>query len=467
MTGSPPIVVEGLNHWFGKGPLRRQILYDLTTTIPKGEIIICTGPSGSGKTTMLTIVGALRSAQEGSVRVLGQELRGAKSGVLEGVRKQIGFIFQQHNLLAALTASQNVELGLRVMGKFSRFDLRRKANAMLEAVGLGEHTDKKPEQLSGGQRQRVAIARALVGEPAMLLADEPTASLDRASGREVVDRMQTLAREYGTTILLVTHDNRILDVADRILHLEDGRLAVFTDAVIASTQQLMHTLAENKNRQNIEQLVSGMDEAAFRRMLNDLSQESQRFLQAISQAEDEAYQSMVEQSLRVVTRRVGDLLDAERASLFLVDRERQQLVLHVSQDAPAAGSIRIPLSSGIAGAAAVTGRAVRVADAYADPRFNPDVDRATNFRTRSVLCLPLQDARGEVFAVTQLLNRGDGKPFDDRDERRFAEFASSLGVLLESLVGMVVRAQSRLPLPATPAPQPAVAAEPRRQEPLP
>ena len=376
-------------------------------------------------------------------KVVGQELRGAKSGALEGVRKHIGFIFQQHNLLAALTATQNVELGLRVTGKFSRIDLRKRANAMLEAVGLGEHADKKPDQMSGGQRQRVAIARALVGEPAMLLADEPTASLDRASGREVVDRMQALAKEHGTTILLVTHDNRILDVADRILHLEDGRLSTFTDAVIASTQHLMHTLAESKNRQNLEDVVAGMDEPTFRRMLEDLTRESQQFLQAISRAEDQAYRSMLEQSLRVFTRRVGELLDAERASLFLVDREQQQLVLQVSQDAAQAGTIRIPLASGIAGAAATTGRAVRVADAYADPRFNPEVDRTTNFRTRSVLCLPVHDTSGNVFAVTQLLNRRDGQPFDEIDERRFAEFAGSLGILLESLVGMVAGANAK------------------------
>jgi putative ABC transport system ATP-binding protein len=439
MAAPDPVVVEGLNHHYGRGGLRRQILHDITTTIPAGEIVIVTGPSGSGKTTLLTLVGALRSAQEGSVRVLGQQLNGARSVVLEGVRKHIGFIFQQHNLLGALTASQNVELGLRVTGRFGRAELRRKADAMLEAVGLGEHRHKRADQLSGGQRQRVAIARALVGEPAMVLADEPTASLDRVSGREVVDRMQTLARERGTTILLVTHDNRILDVADRILHLEDGRLSTFTDAVIADTQRMMHTLAQNNDRQHLEQLVAGMDEATFRRTLQEMTQQSQRFLEATALASDEAYQSMLEQSLRIFTRRVGELLDAERASLFLVDREREQLVLRVAEDAPDGDSVRIPLASGIAGAAAVSGQVVRVMDAYADPRFNRDVDRQTGFRTRSVLCLPLHDRAGGVFAVTQLLNRRDGQPFDDRDERRYAEFAASLSVLLESLVGMARR----------------------------
>jgi putative ABC transport system ATP-binding protein len=431
-----PIAVEHLNHYYGRGSLRRQILHGITARIPAGEIVIVTGPSGSGKTTLLTLVGALRSAQEGSVRVLGEELAGAGATTLERVRRRIGFIFQQHNLLAALSAVQNVELGLRVTGRFGRAELARRAQAMLEAVGLGAHASKRPDQLSGGQRQRVAIARALVGDPAMVLADEPTASLDRASGREVVERMQVLAKQHGTTILLVTHDNRILDVADRILHLEDGRLSTFTEAVIANTRQMVHTLAETKSREQIEATVAGMDEPAFRRAMQEMTSEAQRFVEAMARARDEAWRSMLEQSLRAFTRRVGELLDAERASLFLVDRARAELVLHVAQDAPVAGAVRIPLTSGIAGAAASSGKPVRVSDAYADPRFNSEVDRQTGFRTRSVLCLPLHDAAGRVFAVTQLLNRRDGQPFDERDERRFAEFAGSLGVMLESLAGM-------------------------------
>jgi adenylate cyclase len=179
-----------------------------------------------------------------------------------------------------------------------------------------------------------------------------------------------------------------------------------------------------------------MDEHAFRRTLQEMTQQAQRFNEATALARDEAYQSMLEQSLRVFTRRVGQLLNAERASMFLVDADRQQLVLRVAEDAPEGEPLRIPLASGIAGAAASTGEVVRVADAYADPRFNQDVDRRTGFRTRSVLCLPLHDRSGRVFAVTQLLNRRDGRAFDDADERRYADFAASLSVLLESLVEM-------------------------------
>jgi putative ABC transport system ATP-binding protein len=154
MSGTSPIVVENLNHSFGKGSLQKQVLFDVSTEIPAGEIVILTGPSGSGKTTMLTIVGALRSAQSGSVRVLGEELCNAKPATLERVRRQIGFIFQHHNLMNALTAQQNVELGLRVKRAMSRTEVSRRAEEMLAAVGLEQHLHKRPEQLSGGQRQR-------------------------------------------------------------------------------------------------------------------------------------------------------------------------------------------------------------------------------------------------------------------------------------------------------------------------
>jgi putative ABC transport system ATP-binding protein len=250
--GDALIAVEGLSHHYGSGELRKQILFDISTSIEAGEIVIVTGPSGSGKTTLLTLVGALRSAQEGSLRVLGQELRGASASTLESVRKQIGYIFQAHNLIEALSARQNVEMALRLHGGTAT-SIRDRAEQMLTAVGLGERMGHHPSQLSGGQRQRVAIARALASEPRIVLADEPTASLDKESGRDVVDRIQVLAREQGVPVLLVTHDNRILDVADRIVHLEDGRLHSFRDAVLASNQHLMGLLAKNMRREDMRE----------------------------------------------------------------------------------------------------------------------------------------------------------------------------------------------------------------------
>ena len=434
MSASIPISVQGLNHSFGKGALRKQILFDITTEIPQGEIVIVTGPSGSGKTTMLTLVGALRSAQEGSVRVLGQELCGAKPATLEKVRKQIGFIFQQHNLLGALTAIQNVELGARVTGKIRRSELRKRAAQMLEAVGLGDRLHHHPEQLSGGQRQRVAIARALVGEPVMLLADEPTASLDKQSGREVVDRMKFLAREHGTTILLVTHDNRILDIADRIVHLEDGRLSTFTDSVIANNNLMMQTLAESRQKQPIEDVVEALDETGFKEVLQEITEESQRFLEATALANDVAFKSMLARGLSAFTHKLSQLLNAERSSLFLV--EGDSLILKIAKDIEVSEEIRIPVGSGIAGAVAQSGQAINIADAYADTRFNPEVDKQTGYRTRSILSLPVKNQLGEVFAVAQLLNRKDGQPFDQEDEARFANFIVSTGVIFETLEGL-------------------------------
>jgi putative ABC transport system ATP-binding protein len=433
MSRPSPIVVENLNHSFGKGSLQKQVLFDVSTEIPAGEIVILTGPSGSGKTTMLTIVGALRSAQSGSVRVLGEELCNAKPATLERVRRQIGFIFQHHNLMNALTAQQNVELGLRVKRDMSRTEVSRRAEEMLEAVGLEQHLHKRPEQLSGGQRQRVAIARALAGEPGMLLADEPTASLDSQAGREVVDRMQSLARKQGTTILLVTHDNRILDVADRLVHLEDGRLRTFTDAVISNTRHMMQMLAENRQKEPIETIIGSLDEKSFRSSLEELTADSQHFLEVTRKAEDEAFRSMLERALRLFTERLAGLLDAERASLMLVDEEADELVVTVSQDLDVDSRVSVPIGTGIAGAVAQSGETIRIDDAYEDPRFNPEIDRKTGFRTKSILCVPIRDQAGKIFAVTQLLNRQDGEPFDDTDEQKFSEFADSLGVILEAL----------------------------------
>jgi energy-coupling factor transporter ATP-binding protein EcfA2 len=271
----------------------------------------------------------------------------------------------------------------------------------------------------------------------MLLADEPTASLDKQSGRDVVDRLKQLAKEHGTTILLVTHDNRILDVADRIVHLEDGRLSTFTDAVIEDNRRLMNSLAELRHRQPLEEIVDRLDEAGFHRMLEEITDESQRFLEATALANDRAFQSLLERGLRVFTRKLGRILDVERASLFVVDHASRSLVLRVSEDLPEEGEIRIPLGTGIAGAAAASGEAIRVDDAYSDPRFNPEVDRKSGFRTRSILCLPVFDREGRVFGVAQLLNRRDGQPFDQQDERRFGEFVGSIGVILETLEGLV------------------------------
>ncbi len=216
------IKIEHLNFHFGEGELEKQVLYDISLNLPKGQIVILTGPSGSGKTTLLTLVGALRTVQEGSLNVLGNELVGLSNRELIRVRRNIGFIFQAHNLFESLTASQNVEMSVELTERFE--GKQQQAAAMLTKLGLGDRIHYKPKALSGGQKQRVAIARAMVNQPQIILADEPTAALDKASGRDVVNLMRQLCIEKGATVLMVTHDNRILDVADRIINLVDGRL---------------------------------------------------------------------------------------------------------------------------------------------------------------------------------------------------------------------------------------------------
>ncbi|HAG81670.1 MAG TPA: ABC transporter [Cyanobacteria bacterium UBA12227] len=218
------ISIQNLNHFFGHGQLRKQVLFNIDLEINASEIVIMTGPSGSGKTTLLTLVGGLRSAQFGSLKVLERELCGASAKALTLARRNHGYIFQAHNLHGSLTALQNVKMGLELHNHLSLKEMQERSAQMLESVGLSNHLNYYPDNLSGGQKQRVAIARALVSHPKIVLADEPTAALDSKSGRDVVNLMQTLAKEQGCTILLVTHDNRILDVADRIVHLEDGKL---------------------------------------------------------------------------------------------------------------------------------------------------------------------------------------------------------------------------------------------------
>lgn len=224
MQSDSVILAKNINHYYGTGQLRKQILYEISTEIKVGEIIIMAGPSGSGKTTLLTLMGGLRSVQEGSLKVLDRELYRATSIQLERLRKQIGFIFQSHNLLNSLTASQNVQMSIALHQQFSMQEAIYKSQEVLEAVGLGNHINAYPNQLSGGQKQRIAIARALVSQPLLILADEPTSALDKKTGRDVVELIQQLAKKQGCAILIVTHDNRIFDIADRIISLEDGRL---------------------------------------------------------------------------------------------------------------------------------------------------------------------------------------------------------------------------------------------------
>jgi len=226
-NSDPLIQVQHLDHAFLEGDMAKQVLHDINLTVHGGEIVILTGPSGSGKTTLLTMLGGLRAAQSGSLKILGVELLHAERRILTQLRRQAGFIFQAHNLLPYLTALGNVRLGLEVHSNWlqrGRSAMDARAAELLMQVGLADRAHYYPEKLSGGQKQRVAISRALVASPRLLLADEPTAALDRDSGREAVALFRELADSKAAAIVMVTHDNKVLDIADRIVNLDGGRL---------------------------------------------------------------------------------------------------------------------------------------------------------------------------------------------------------------------------------------------------
>jgi putative ABC transport system ATP-binding protein len=235
------IDAQCVNHHYGTGEMRKQVLFDNNLQVRAGEIVIMTGPSGSGKTTLLTLMGTLRSVQEGSLKVLGTELFGLGTAATTELRKRIGFIFQAHNLFESLTAFQNVGMATELLG-IPASEAKLQIEQTLHRLGLGQRLHYRPKALSGGQKQRVAVARGIIHRPGLILADEPTAALDAESGREVVTIFQELARQHQCTIVIVTHDNRILDVADRIVSMVDGRIV--SNVLVKRNQLLSQFLVQ-------------------------------------------------------------------------------------------------------------------------------------------------------------------------------------------------------------------------------
>jgi putative ABC transport system ATP-binding protein len=220
--------IAGLSHTFGDGAAARRVLDGVTLRLAQGEIVILNGPSGCGKSTLLTLAGGLRSVQSGSLKHGSVELAGADERTLRAARRRVGFIFQGHNLHASLTALGNVRMGLEVHGPTAMADWHAVCLAMLDKVGLSARANDYPATLSGGQKQRVAIARALVADPPLVLADEATAALDGRSGREIVELLRKLVKAANASVLMVTHDVRILDVADRVVSMADGKIGAGT-----------------------------------------------------------------------------------------------------------------------------------------------------------------------------------------------------------------------------------------------
>jgi putative ABC transport system ATP-binding protein len=222
MSASHAIEVRDLTKTYGSGNTAYQALKGVDFVASPGEFVMLSGPSGSGKTTLLSVLGCVLTPTTGLVKLLGEDISRASEQDLPRLRlSYIGFVFQSHNLIEALSARENIATLLKLRGWSSR-DGAREAMRLLEAVGLADKASSRPRELSGGQRQRVAIARALAGAPPILLADEPTAALDAHNGHAVTDLLRVLAKEHGHTVVVVTHDQRIFHLADRIVHIEDG-----------------------------------------------------------------------------------------------------------------------------------------------------------------------------------------------------------------------------------------------------
>jgi putative ABC transport system ATP-binding protein len=248
---APTLAVRDVSKQFGDGETQVTAVRDVSLEIAPGEVVLIMGPSGSGKTTLLSMMGALLKPTRGSIHVDGTDISALSEGRLPDIRlRQFGFVFQDFNLLSALTALENVALVAELAGAQPRL-ARERAASVLTDLGLGERLQFLPEKLSGGEKQRVALARALINDPAVILADEPTANLDSKIGHEIMRLLRRIAKDQGRSVVIVSHDERIRDIADRVLWLEDGRLkdmvTMATDPVCAMAVERERSVSAERN----------------------------------------------------------------------------------------------------------------------------------------------------------------------------------------------------------------------------
>jgi putative ABC transport system ATP-binding protein len=384
---SPILSLRDVSYSYPSAGGRKQVLRNVSADVWPGEIVLMVGPSGAGKTTMLTLAGALRSVESGSLITLQRELSGATPDELIQVRKKIGFIFQRHNLLESLSVVDNVHTALQPLN-YPYEEAREACVAMLQAVGLGSYINSRPANLSGGQQQRVAIARALVRKPELVLADEPTASLDSASGREIVELLRQLARAQGCTIVLVTHDNRILDLADRSLRLEDGVLSTYASAVTADSAHMLTALSAFRDGEELTWFWSNMDAGQFLDALRKLRVEAMQFLNVMDFGVDNSLAGWVDELLRSVLGKISVILDAAYASIR-------------STGEPQSREVALSVGS---------------------PQDTPP------------LTLEIRDRDAVLIGVAEFRAGAAGVAFTEASERRLRDFDKVLGLLLEMCI---------------------------------
>jgi energy-coupling factor transporter ATP-binding protein EcfA2 len=314
------------------------------------------------------------------------------------IRQRLGFVFQHHHLLQSLTACQNVEMGLGASG-LSRGERRRRAIAMLETVGLRDHAHSYPNQLSGGQCQRVAVCRALVRDPELVLADEPTASLDKQSGREIVELLRRLARERGCSVIMVTHDPRILDVADRLMYLEDGRLSSFSSITSAHSVHLLTALRPLAEGAQLTPFLNRLGSADFIDVLRSVGAETEQFLNVLDFGGPEEMSYFFPFLTAIALERMRTQVEARAARIWTGDGSSAPRCVCASPSNPGQPK-------------PVVIEALRAGE----PRHEGDT-----------LCIPLETRDCQIFGTMEL----EGVPSRELAERTFRDFQHPFGLLAQ------------------------------------
>lgn len=425
----PVITAREISHEYQEGHERRQVLANISFEIFGGEVVMLTGPSGSGKSTLLTLIGALRSVQVGSLRVLGHELRSTEEHTRALLRREIGYIFQSHNLLESLTAQENVEIALGKRGQTGGENARDSAAKALAKVGLEDRGNAFPRELSGGQRQRVAIARALVSKPKLVLADEPTASLDRESGRDVMELLQRLAHQEGVAVIVVTHDNRILDAADRIVGLEGGRLTSLMHSVSNSTQQLLGHVSRDFRYGDLEERVASLSRNEFLDAMREITEETQSLLSIVDTIQSATFKHAEERFVLMLSSKLGEVFGADEAGLYMVDYESGTLWTLRESDTGERKELRISMNHGTLAEVVRTGETLALGSTPGAADIDSEHSRPA---APGELYYPIADSRQQVFAVVHLKRNFPGTLFSETDRLDLAEFAVACSSLLES-----------------------------------